>query len=428
MRSNPFICKGVLSVYKSLHFLSMYNIPHVLHGCVRWRLPLIALLLVAVCACNNGRLSGIDGDGGRTDANLTDGRLPDGAVGDGSPSNDGHPHDTAPALDSGGDAEAQPDAAPDPDAALDCTTVGCGDNEYCNESTLTCECLTGFEDDGSGNCVPLNPGDPAVRSEAEMCQIWENGRQWTATTIWTPGANDCDLGTLSTNAMADGIANLNMYRLLCGLAPLTHDPDLDEDCQYCAVIQYQQGFLSHSPDPSAPCYTSQGAAAAGSSNLGIGHSSPAGAVDGFMEDNGTPSLGHRRWILHPNYGPAGLGYAGNATCLHVFSWSNTGDPEFVAWPNPGYTPLQVTPTIWSYSTSNSAYPTDQTVVTVTRISDQADLPVASYIPQGGMYMPSAIAFEPDGWSPSAGEIYEVSLSELSGGQTVVYQVKPITCP
>jgi hypothetical protein len=43
------------------------------------------------------------------------------------------------------------------------------------------------------------------------------------------------------------------------------------------------------------------------------------------------------------------------------------------------------------------------------------------------YGQSAIGFSPSGWSVDAGETYEITVSGL-GGQTVVYQVKPVNCP
>ena len=146
-----------------------------------------------------------------------------------------------------------------------------------------------------------------------------------------------------------------------------------------------------------------------------------------MDDRGVQSLGHRRWIINPSYGPAGVGHAGRATCLYVFSWNNTGpNPDFVAWPNQGYTPLSTIPHTWSFS-SNSYGISTSTTVSVKRLSDNQDLTVDWYIPPTGYAMP-AIAFTPNGWSAEADETYEVTVSGLSNDQSVVYQVKPVTCP
>jgi hypothetical protein len=207
---------------------------------------------------------------------------------------------------------------------------------------------------------------------------------------------------------------------------VSDDAQLNEDAQYCAIIQYRQGFLSHSPAPSAPCYTAQGAGASGSSNLALGDSNPASAVDRFMDDSGVSSLGHRRWIINPSYGPAGVGFAGSATCLYVFSWSNSGNPDFVAWPNQGFTPRPVIPSVWSFSTAHYTI-SAQTEVAIKRVSDQADLNVTyNTLPSG--YGQPAIGFSPNGWVPQDGETYEVTVSNLGGGQQVVYQVKPVNCP
>ncbi len=318
------------------------------------------------------------------------------------------------------DAFVQADAAP-----TGCSTLGCQANAWCDTGTDLCHCLTGFVDDGAGGCVAVNPGDPAARSQTDMCQRWTDDHQITTSPAWTAGPNTCDLGTLAPGAIADTVAYINLYRYLCGLSPLADDPDLNESAQYCAVIQDQQNFLDHTPDPSVDCYTSEGANAASSSNLALGPTHPAPAIDLYIDDSGVSSLGHRRWILNPSYGPAGIGHAGNAGCLYVFSWSNSGTPDFVAWPNQGFTPISVIPSVWSFSSNNYTLNAG-TVVEVVRLSDTASLPVSLYVPPTGYGQP-AVAFSANGWSAQAGETYEITISDTNGPM-VVYQVKPVSCP
>jgi uncharacterized protein YkwD len=356
-------------------------------------------------------------DGGGIDGTVV---LPDGAVADGSgplPDGSGPLPDGAPPTP---DASVQPDAAP-----TGCGALGCQANAWCDTSTDLCHCLTGFVDDGGGGCVAVNPGDPAARSQTDMCQRWSDDHQITTSPAWTAGPTTCDPGTLAPGAIADTVAYINLYRYLCGLSPLADDPTLNESAQYCAIIQDQQGFLDHTPDTSAPCYTTEGGNAAGSSNLALGPSHPAPTIDLYIDDSGVSSLGHRRWILNPSYGPAGIGHAGNAGCLYVFSWSNSGSPDFVAWPNQGYTPLSVIPTVWSFSSGNYSLNAG-TGVEVVRLSDMTSLSVSIYLPPPGYGQP-AIAFSATGWSAQAGETYEVTLSD-STGPMVVYQVKPVSCP
>jgi len=380
-----------------------------------------AAVVLAVAGASAGCVVGIaytgSEDGGSPDSEVV---TSDGGVADAAqplPDASAPPPDGAPPQP---DAFVQQDAAP-----TGCTALGCQANAWCDTATDLCHCLTGFVDDGSGNCVAVDPGDPAARSEADMCQRWSADHQITTSPAWTAGPTTCDPGTLAPGAIADAVAYINVYRYLCGLSPLADDPALNEDAQYCAIIQDQQGFLDHTPDPTAPCYTAQGGAAAGASNLALGPSHPAPTIDLYIDDSGVSSLGHRRWILNPSYGPAGVGHAGNAGCLYVFSWSTTGNPDFVAWPNQGFTPISVIPSVWSFS-SNNYNLNAGTVVEVVRLSDMATLPVSTSVPPSGYGQP-AVAFSPTGWSAQAGETYEVTLSD-AGGPMVVYQVRPVTCP
>jgi uncharacterized protein YkwD len=331
--------------------------------------------------------------------------------------------DAAPGVDARPTVDAQ---APGPDAATGCAAITCPDNAFCQTSSQQCECLTGFAEDGQGHCVAIDPGDPAARTQQQMCARWTADRQWTATTVWTAGQNQCDPGVLSSEAIADGVACINLYRFLTGLSPLQDDAGANHTAQLCSVIQNAQGYLSHQVDASAPCYTAEGAQGAASSNLALGVWSPADAVDLFISDGGVPSLGHRRWVLNPSYGPAGIGFAGNASCLGVFSWGNTSDVEFVAWPNQGFTPVEVIPPTWSFSPIAYGFGASP-AVTVRRASDQVDLAVtASVLPSG--YGPDTVGFTPAGWWAAAGETYEITVTGLGGSGSVVYQVKPVSCP
>ena len=396
--------------------------------CPLWRsiafvLPALVMTLPALSAlvaCNAGSI-------GIADRDARIGR--DAMAGD-SGSSDARFHDSmvkpdASSYDSSGLDATQTDAAQQDAGPQDCRTLGCQANAYCDTATLTCKCLTGFEASGQ-NCVPVDPGDPAARTQSDMCTQWKNYHHTTASSIWTEGPNQCDLGTLSTEAIVDAISYVNGYRYLTGLHPLSDDSSLNEDAQYCAIIQYRQGSLNHHPPSSATCYTSQGASASASSDLALGTSTPASAIDLFMDDSGVSSLAHRRWIIYPSFGPAGVGFAGNATCLYVFSWQNSGNVEFEPWPNQGFTPMSVMPTTWSFS-SNHYGISSSTQVAVKRLSDNADLGVDAQVLPSGFADP-AIGFTPNGWTPQAGETYEVTVSALNNNQTVVYQVKPVTCP
>jgi len=348
-----------------------------------------------------------------TNQPLVDGSVRDGALqGDAGPSSDAAP---------------DPDAAPQPDAAPIPCGAGCPANAWCDPQTDTCVCHGGFQDDGQGSCVAIDPGDPALRTQGQMCNRWSSDHQHTASVVFAPGPNACDLGVVEPAALADTVSFINVYRYLCGLQPLDDDPTSNDAAQHCAVIQHAMGGLDHDPPPTAPCYTTLGANTAGSSNLGQGHPSPASAIDSFIDDWPVTSLGHRRWVLHPNYGPAGIGYVSSFTCLRVFSWSTTGSVPYIAWPNQGFTPIDVLPPVWSFGSMTLILNND-TEVTVVRLSDSAPLQVSSYLTYGDMWSVPTVGFSPSGWSAQADETYEITITDPNTGPLAVYDVTPVHCP
>jgi hypothetical protein len=214
-----------------------------------------------------------------------------------------------------------------------------------------------------------------------------------------------------------------MFRWLAGLGAVTDDPARNTIAQLCATLMNANGRISHTPDASWDCYTSQGAEGAGSSNLALGIRSPAQAIDLYMADPGTPSLGHRRWILNDPLGRVSIGFAGNAQCLGVFDSSGTTSRTWTAYPNPGPAPLETASDLWSFhSRSLSLGGSD---VTVERVSDGSALAVRVTHPTAG-FGPDTVAFEPMGWTPTAGTSYRVTITGVSGGP-IVYIVQLVSC-
>ncbi len=402
------------------------------------RAPLViaALISVLLASCR-GRVNldtgdaappGRDGAEEAQDANVAprDGAGPAGDAAETLEDGSGNIRDAAiPERDA---ATPGPDAQGGPDASLGPCGTTCPENSYCDPATSTCVCLPGFAPDQSGRCQAPPPSDPAARTRDEMCATWRVFRTRLATTIWTPGPTDCDPGTLSTYAMVDAISAINSYRYLTGLRLLSFDAGLNEQSQYCAILEDHLSGLDHHPPADSECYTALGAGAAAASNLAKGPGGPADHIDLLVEDGTNYRLGHRRWILYPSYGPAGIGFAGSTTCQYVFSWNNTGPaPAFVAWPNQGFTPMEVFPTRWLWSFSSPRV-TSATQVRVRRLSDGQELSVSMAVLQSG-FGQETVGFRPSGWYVAADEVYEVTISSLSGTpSTVTYQVKPVTCP
>jgi len=319
---------------------------------------------------------------------------------------------------------------PDP-----CADVQCPALARCVPATRACECVGGTVQQGD-QCVTPNPGDPAFRPESEVCQRYQASNAAVVQGGFTPGADACDPGTLSQDAIDAGVERLNLFRWLAGLAPMVDDPELNRVSQLCAVIQAAAGDLNHFPGPDALCYTADGAAAAGSSNLAAGSANTATAIDQLIEDNYSTSVGHRRWMLTPSMYTTGIGYAEantryhNYYCQYVDFYRSGPDritPDFVAWPNPGFVPAALVTNRWSFTSNTYSYP-QSTTVTVTRLADATGLPVQTYWTGGGGG-PPILVWDVQG-SLDASSEYEVHLTGISlNGQPteLSWTVKPTTC-
>lgn len=190
--------------------------------------------------------------------------------------------------------------------------------------------------------MPLAPPVFASRTKAEVCDRFRAD----FITVWpkwepTPGSDDpCDPGTVPDEAHENGIRRTNLYRWLAGLPPVTSADELREQEQACAVVLAALGYLTHHPSSDAPCYSDAAAAGAGSSNLAVG-AGLAGSVDLYIADHGVASLGHRRWVLNPSMQKTAFGAKNGFSCMYAFSWGGGGtDLAYVAWPPPGYVPLE----------------------------------------------------------------------------------------
>jgi hypothetical protein len=146
---------------------------------------------------------------------------------------------------------------------------------------------------------------------------------------------------------------VNSFRVLAGL-PGTVTVNLAQSAmaQQGALMMDANSQLSHTPPAAWKCYTADGAAAAGKSNIALGLAGP-NAVHAYMDDSGTPSLGHRRWLLYSRLGAIGTGDTARANNMWVIG-NDVAPPasattDGIAWPPRGFVP-------W---TSKVADPTDQ---------------------------------------------------------------------
>ena len=294
-------------------------------------------------------------------------------------------------------------------------------------------CSPGFVDQG-GACVAAPPGDPTTHSQTEVCDHWADGHVITTPSPLQASGADCDAGTLAQGGIVDTLVRINMFRWMVGLGPTGDSPSLNASAQKCANLEAWwpwTGGSPHSPPASSKCYTAEGAAAAGSSNLAWGSGHPADSIDQFMRDSGSEStLGHRRWIINPPLDPVGIGYwetggpYGNAACLAVFGSGGDGpNPPWVALPPPGFVPMTLTQ--WTWSFHGSVGGVGNATITMLRVDDSAPLAVKVQKLQQG-YGQEAISWTPQGWQPEAGKTYRVTVGGLGSGE-VSYEVKPVGC-
>lgn len=326
--------------------------------------------------------------------------------------------------------DAPADSAVDQGPDESCATLTCGRNETC--AAGACVCSEGFTRMGDECEASLGGSDPLTHTQEQVCAMWQESGAVTSSGFEVGGA-ECDPGTLTAVAINEGMRRTNAYRWLTGLGPASAAVSHAE-AQGCALVSSwnSAGPQAHNPDPDAVCYTPEGAAGAGSSNIAWGSRSTVHAIDQWVEDRGNETtMGHRRWILNPPLSGVQLGLYeggtsyGGAACMSVFGSAGTGRrPEWFAFPPPGFSPSALPITTWTFHASWSF---SETSVTVTRVSDDMELPVQIFplSQSGGFGYPNATSFRPSGWSPASGETYRVLV--VAGDESATYEVTLIDC-
>lgn len=230
---------------------------------------------------------------------------------------------------------------------------------------------------------------------------------------WTGAVSTCAAGTISADAHAAALTTVNYYRSMLGLSPARLDTGYDKQAQAAALMMQAAQKLDHNPDSSWKCYTADGKAGAGSSNLALGWGTPGAAVAGYMDDSDVDSLGHRRWVMNPTTTVMGIGHAVNANALKVFGTLGAASgtaPEHISWPDKDYVPAQLVPdgTTWSYSTGDPTVDLRAASVTVTK--DGVNLPVTTNHLQQG-FGPDTISFTPrTGYTGGSDQTFVVTVS------------------
>ena len=261
-----------------------------------------------------------------------------------------------------------------------------------------------------------------------MCTRWNDDRADTSESSWNGSVNSCNAGSMSDAWRDRALTQVNVYRWLADLPPVTTNDDRNDASQECALMQHANNTLSHYPDSSWECYDADGASAAGQSNIAT--TAAVYAVDLYMLDYGNDTtLGHRRWILSNGLGPIGIGSTSDYSCMWVLSGSGSDSTSWTAYPPPGPFPVEamgsgstgVDSVGWSIQsdTINLA----RASVTVTESG--TDKPVTVTQLSSGYGSTYAIGFAARGWTSQAWKTYEVSVTGIS--PTITYEVLMTDC-
>lgn len=238
----------------------------------------------------------------------------------------------------------------------------------------------------------VNPDDPQSVRDAYAATIVANEQVRPG---WTGSAASCNPGTESPASAAATIANVNFYRQMNRLAPVTlASATVNAKAQAAALMFEANSNLSHDPPSSWKCYTSEGAAAAARSDIALGISGAA-TIPAYIEDEGdyNQAVGHRRWILFPQARSFGTGSTTNANALWVIDAASGSRPasDIVAWPPKGYVPWPLMYRRWSVS-SNLAPDADYANATISVVSGGTRLAVKK-LPVHDGYADNTVAFE-----------------------------------
>ena len=272
-------------------------------------------------------------------------------------------------------------------------------------------------------------GGAAGGSGDEVCTRWKADRANLSEGTWTGSVASCTAGDISADARENALRQINLYRWLAGLPPVTLDPVKNQKEQECALMMRANNMLSHDPPTTWTCYTAAGAEGAGNSNIASG--AAVSSVELYMIDPGNATtIGHRRWILSNSLGPIGIGGTDRSSCMWTLGGSGKAGKPWMAWPAAGKIPLQAIVgarqstdmTGWTVQSDGINLAGAQVAVTVDGVAQPVTVTQlgANY---GSRY---AFRFNPMGWTTAAGKTYNVSVTGIP--TAISYAVEVVNCP
>ncbi|HFE44169.1 MAG TPA: CAP domain-containing protein [Nannocystis exedens] len=251
---------------------------------------------------------------------------------------------------------------------------------------------------------------------------WNYDHSMISPGTWTGDVGSCNAGNYIDGGKASTLTLVNLYRWLADLPPAELDEQKNAMAQECALMMHANNSLNHNPPMSWTCYSSDGAAAAGKSNIAT--TAGTASVGLYMFDPGNPTtIGHRRWILSNSLGSMGIGSTSGYSCMWVIGGGGQASKAWTAWPAPGPFPIQAQVDNTGWTLQSDSISLANATVTVT--SEGMDLPMTITDLLGGYGSTHAISMIPQGWTSTAGKTYKV---EIGGIDPVIsYEIEFINC-
>ncbi len=169
-----------------------------------------------------------------------------------------------------------------------------------------------------------------------------------------PNVDDCYEGILKMSEKEKALNRLNYFRQIHELPLVSYNTSWDVGTQKSALISVANKTLSHFPPTTYKCYTKLGDTACQQSNLHISWYSnftqpwnSEMSIDGWINEEYSSSIGHRRWFLSPFLKTVSFGRVDwiesngtyiVGTTMHIFDSDGSANTnvEFVACPYHNY--------------------------------------------------------------------------------------------
>jgi len=262
-----------------------------------------------------------------------------------------------------------------------------------------------------------------------VCARWNADRADLTEGDYSGDPSACEPGELYSPGPENALRQVNLYRWMAGLPPVTLDPGKSADAQACAVMMDANDDIEHVPPSSWDCRAVAALSAAKLSNLAT--TAAVQAVDLYMIDTGVPNRGHRRWILSNTLGPVGVGSTRDYSCLHVIGGTGRAGARWTAWPPPGDFPIQAVRTLpWTrleaagWSIQSDELDLRGAEVRVFRDGQELPVVVNSRL-DTGYGSTFAISVRPDGWTMQVGRTYSVAVRGLK--EDIDYDIDVVDC-